>query len=70
MMVAVADGALLLIPVLAFYWFAYMIFLEGWPGNLEPLTVAASGEQFGARLAFPSSHLPSSTTSATSQETA
>jgi hypothetical protein len=39
MIVSAADGALLLIPVLAFYWFAYMIFLEGWPGGLEMLPV-------------------------------
>lgn len=31
--VAVADGATNLIPVLAFYWFTYMIFVYGWPGE-------------------------------------
>jgi hypothetical protein len=27
------DGALNYIPMMAFYWFAYMIYLGGWPGN-------------------------------------
>ena len=33
--VAGADGAINLIPVMAFYWFVYMVFLEGWPGGLR-----------------------------------
>jgi hypothetical protein len=27
------DGALNYIPVMAFYWFAYMVYLFGWPGQ-------------------------------------
>ena len=30
------DGAINLIPVMVFYWFAYMIFIEGWPRELAP----------------------------------
>ncbi|MDE1160321.1 MAG: hypothetical protein PW792_00080 [Acidobacteriaceae bacterium] len=31
--VAAIDGAINYIPVLLFYWFVYMIFLYGWPGE-------------------------------------
>jgi hypothetical protein len=31
--VAAIDGATNLIPVMAFYWFVYMVFLCGWPGE-------------------------------------
>jgi hypothetical protein len=31
--VAAIDGATNLIPVMAFYWFVYMAFLFGWPGE-------------------------------------
>jgi hypothetical protein len=31
---ACVDGAFNYIPMLAFYWFAYMIYLFGWPGGL------------------------------------
>ena len=36
MLISASDGGLELIPVMAFYWFVYMIFLEGWPGGYEP----------------------------------
>ncbi len=29
------DGAINFIPVMAFYWFVYMIFLHGWPGDRQ-----------------------------------
>ena len=32
---AAADGALNFIPVMAFYWFVYAVFLYGWPGRLH-----------------------------------
>ncbi len=32
------DGAINFIPVMAFYWFVYMVFLHGWPGGLETST--------------------------------
>ncbi len=31
--VATSDGALDFIPVMAFYWFVYSVFLYGWPGT-------------------------------------
>jgi hypothetical protein len=40
MILAGIDGAIDLIPVMAFYWFAYMIFLEGWPSPLPALPYA------------------------------
>ncbi len=33
MLMAATDGALDFIPVMAFYWFVYAIFLYGWPGD-------------------------------------
>ncbi len=39
------DGALNYIPVMAFYWFAYMVFLYGWPGGTQ---VAASVSNLAA----------------------
>jgi hypothetical protein len=35
---AASDGALNFLPVMAFYWFVYMIYLFGWPGT-QPSTV-------------------------------
>ena len=31
--VSIIDGATNLIPVMAFYWFLYMVYLLGWPGG-------------------------------------
>jgi hypothetical protein len=31
--IAAGDGAVNLIPVMALYWFTYMVYLEGWPGT-------------------------------------
>jgi len=49
MIVAGADGGLLLIPILAFYWFAYMVFLEGWPGNLDMIPRPREGHPVQTR---------------------
>lgn len=38
MAMAGIDGALDFIPVMAFYWFVYAVFLYGWPGD-RPLTL-------------------------------
>lgn len=32
---AAGDGALVFIPVMAFYWFTYTVFVCDWPGNLS-----------------------------------
>ncbi len=40
-----SDGALNYIPVMAFYWFVYMIYLFGWPGA----TSAMGGQPHPAR---------------------
>ena len=37
---AAIDGALDFIPVMAFYWFIYAVFLYGWPGHAQPLADA------------------------------
>lgn len=34
-LISTSDGALNFIPVMAFYWFAYMIFIFGMPGRLS-----------------------------------
>ncbi len=39
---AVIDGALDFIPVMAFYWFVYAVFLYGWPGSAEGRSLAVS----------------------------
>jgi len=39
--VASVDGATILIPVMAFYWFAYMTMIYGLPGELTPETLPA-----------------------------
>ncbi len=39
---AVIDGALDFIPVMAFYWFVYAVFLYGWPGSAEGRSPAVS----------------------------
>ena len=39
--VAAADGATVLIPVMAFYWFAYMTMLYGLPGRQEGVRASA-----------------------------
>jgi hypothetical protein len=42
MILAGIDGAINLIPVMAFYWFAYMVFLEGWPSALPSVQASRS----------------------------
>ena len=37
-LIAWVDGAIHLIPVMAFYWFTYMIYLFGWPNESKVLT--------------------------------
>jgi hypothetical protein len=44
-LVSCVDGAINLIPVMAFYWFAYMIFLEGWPARHPANSSNAVDEQ-------------------------
>ncbi len=34
---ALSDGAFAFIPVTVFYWFAYMVYLFGWPGSQRPI---------------------------------
>ncbi len=41
MFLAAVDGAINLIPVMVFYWFAYMIFLEGWPPARASIRIPA-----------------------------
>ncbi len=53
-LLCLSDGALDNIPVMAFYWFVYMVFLEGWPGGLDlvaPVPLAANRISRNAEVA-------------------
>jgi hypothetical protein len=50
MFLAAIDGAINLIPVMTFYWFAYMIFLEGWPPSRAPHRLPGSRTASPRRL--------------------
>lgn len=42
-LLAFSDGAFAFIPVMAFYWFAYMIYLYGWPAEHRAVAATAAG---------------------------
>ena len=51
------DGAINFIPVMAFYWFVYMVFLHGWPGGLELPVIARKPPRLAPHLRqLPSAH--------------
>ena len=51
------DGAINFIPVMAFYWFVYMVFLHGWPGGLEISATARKPSRIPSHLQpLPSAH--------------
>ncbi len=51
------DGAINFIPVMAFYWFVYMVFLHGWPGGLELPAFARKPSSLAPHLqSLPSAH--------------
>ncbi len=52
------DGAINFIPVMAFYWFVYMVFLHGWPGGLElPMIARTPSRIVQNRQQVSSAHL-------------
>ncbi len=50
------DGAINFIPVMAFYWFTYMVFLHGWPGGLEIPAIAPKPSRIAHLQQLPSAH--------------
>lgn len=49
--VAAIDGGFDFLPMMLFYWFAYMIYLYGWPGEAAALAVAR--RRVGSKLHTP-----------------
>ena len=52
------DGAINFIPVMAFYWFVYMVFLHGWPGGLDvsPSSLTPRRAQAASTVLYPGAH--------------